>query len=881
MDMQNLQFAEHFIGRTSELRIFTEWLANPHSPHILYFYDAIEAPEKKGGIGKTWLLRRCQTLANRQRPDLAIASVDFFNVEDRNGVVVAERMVEALRSAFPDWTPTLFSEAIAEYRDVSRPESIEVAEVRSALFKALTTDLQYLDRHLAREKKVLLAFYDTYEFIEQNPVVAALRFSQKFPDNYLFEHMYAVVAGRNALDPTHPNWRGREREVQTVALPPFSQAEMVEYIETESFYDIDMRSEQMRPLYDRTEGRPILIGLVTDVLNKRIMKLERLAAIPLHDFEPQLVKQINNLEHPLNWIILFMAHAYHRFNLEILNWLLQEADLRRLVQDVHYDELVKDLPTLSFVRRPGSGDDFVLHDEMRRLVNKHCWPIHDTDLRYRNAISRSVIKYYEHAMAEEPSQQKRQTYRIEVLYHKLFLDMQDGFEYFEQHFFRAINLWQSPFARTLLQEIQQFERDMSSDQRNRLKLALARLLRAEDNPGEALDIYETLERQAEERWSREHRLDLLSGKGQCYLNLSRFLEAIDSFTQCLEIERATGRESATANRLSQLGYTYRRRGQFDTAVRLYEESIAIQKRLNNQPAYADAFNSLGNVYRMQGRTDEALRRCKIALRIRNDLFKANKIGEVPVGLTLSTIGQIYLIMDDIVNAEQVFQQAYEIYSRARHKRYIAGTLNRFGQVEMARGHWQEAERWFEQAEEASTGIDSEAHINSLNKQGRVLVMQGRWTEAATFFERAINIARQVHDDFQCTESLVDLAEALEHMNQHQQAQQLLKEAEQLALKWNYFHLLGHAAEFQGDIDYARGRYEDAFVHYREYCHNMALRNALEYGKALRKLNDRLVSVPTERLHPIVDTLIAYWIEQKLDRDYPDFVNVCKEVADSL
>ena len=44
--------------------------------------------------------------------------------------------------------------------------------------------------------------------------------------------------------------------------------------------------------------------------------------------------------------------------------------------------------------------------------------------------------------------------------------------------------------------------------------------------------------------------------------------------------------------------------------------------------------------------DEALRRCKIALRLRNDLFKEGKIGEYSVGLTLSTIGQIYLAFGD-------------------------------------------------------------------------------------------------------------------------------------------------------------------------------------------------------------------------------------------
>ena len=435
--MQNLQDIDHFIGRNKELKVFTEWLADPHAPRILYFYDALEEPTKKGGIGKTWLLGKCQEIARQKCPDIAIVSIDFFAVGDRNGVVVAERIVETLQAAFPDWVPTLFQETMTEYRDVDKPESIEVAEVRSALFKALTTDLHYLDRQLAEKNKTLLVFYDTYELIEQNPAIATLRFSQKFPDNYLFEHMYAVVAGRNALDWTSLNWRGREQDVLSVALAPFSQAEMVRYIDIESLYDIDLHSQQTQALYDRTEGRPILVGLVADVLNKHVTTLEKLANIPLQTFEPHLVTQINNLEQPLNWIVLFMAHAYHRFNLEILNWLLQEANLKRLVEDIQYDKMIQELPTLSFIRRPGYGEDFVLHDEMQRLVNQYCWPFHDKNLRYRNAISHSVIKYYEDALEKEPNQQKRQTYRIEILYHKLFLDIQDGIEYFTQHFYRG------------------------------------------------------------------------------------------------------------------------------------------------------------------------------------------------------------------------------------------------------------------------------------------------------------------------------------------------------------------------------------------------------------------------------------------------------------
>jgi len=422
---------------------------------------------------------------------------------------------------------------------------------------------------------------------------------------------------------------------------------------------------------------------------------------------------------------------------------------------------------------------------------------------------------------------------------------------------------------------------MSSDQHNSLKLDLGRLLRAEDNPIAALDIYQALEGQADEQWINDHRLDLIHGKGRCYLAISRFFEAIDCYEQCLEIEQAQGNESAIASRLGQLGYVYRRRGQFDIAIQYYEDSIAIHKRLNNQREYANMLNSIGHAYRLQGKLDEALLRCKIALRIRNDLFRVDRIGDVPIGLTNSTIGQIYLGMDDISNAEKYFQQAYEIYNRVRDRRSIAATLNRFGQVAIARRNWQEAKRWFRQAQEASANIDSEAYLISLNQQGYILARQEQWTEAAMFFEQALDLARQVHDDYQRTKNMVDLAETLEYTDQQHKALQILQEAEQISRKWNYSYLLGHAAELQGDVDYKAGRYEEAFTHYQEYCYHMAQRNTFEYGKAQRKLIDLLVDIPTDQLYPIVNSLVAYWYKQKMDEKYPDFINTCKEVADSL
>src|SRR5215468_9124133 len=107
---------DNFIGRTKEIELFEQWLNTETAPWVLFFYDALEEEEKKGGIGKTWLLRRCAALARQKNPAIAIVMIDFFNVGDRDGLAVAERVVRDLQTAYPDWSSTNFTKAAEEYR---------------------------------------------------------------------------------------------------------------------------------------------------------------------------------------------------------------------------------------------------------------------------------------------------------------------------------------------------------------------------------------------------------------------------------------------------------------------------------------------------------------------------------------------------------------------------------------------------------------------------------------------------------------------------------------------------------------------------------------------------------------------------------------------
>ena len=295
-----------------------------------------------------------------------------------------------------------------------------------------------------------------------------------------------------------------------------------------------------------------------------------------------------------------------------------------------------------------------------------------------------MIGYYEEQIARTQSEQERQAYAVEMLYHTLFLDSNSGWKYFHERFSSALNLLETSFARTLLQEAKLFEETLSVGQRREMQLAEAKLLRLEEDAPLAIELYSQLERDADQQWIEEHRAEILFEQGLCYFMLSKFSEAIDCFNRCLEIERAQGNLQQVAIVLNWLGLAYREMGQFDQAKSYYEEGLALYQQLDNPSEYANTLNNLGYVYRLQGKTQEALRRCQIGLRIRQELFRAGKASEYYVGLSLSTIGIIYLDADLYIESERYFLEAFEIFNRAGRKRELAGVCNRMGQIEMGK-----------------------------------------------------------------------------------------------------------------------------------------------------------------------------------------------------
>jgi tetratricopeptide (TPR) repeat protein len=210
MGMATREKSGHFIGRREEIQLFQGWLRDLSAPWIPYFYGSTEELEKKGGIGKTWLLRECARVAEQEHSNIGVLIIDFFTVEDRDRLFLAEKVAQAFHQLCPEWNYTAFAAILDQYRtrqleDTLSKPTADVAEDETtftAIAAALVEDIQRLEPLPEQQQKTLLLCFDTFELIAENPIIAVLRRSQKFPDSYGSTHIKVLMAGRNRL-----NWQ--------------------------------------------------------------------------------------------------------------------------------------------------------------------------------------------------------------------------------------------------------------------------------------------------------------------------------------------------------------------------------------------------------------------------------------------------------------------------------------------------------------------------------------------------------------------------------------------------------------------------------------------------------------------------------------------------
>lgn len=172
-------------------------------------------------------------------------------------------------------------------------------------------------------------------------------------------------------------------------------------------------------------------------------------------------------------------------------------------------------------------------------------------------------------------------------------------------------------------------------------------------------------------------------------------------------QRAVEVDTGFAKGVMQLGYTYSTLGKNDEAL------ANMQRYVQMAPGAADPHASYGDLLMRVGRYNEAYEQYKVSLTMKPDYWYA-----------FNQIGRIYLIRGRLIDARGQFTQAVRVLGLPERIERSLHIID--GDIEYARGHYQEALQHFQMA----LAGDSSS-IDALMESVRPLTRLKRFQEADT------------------------------------------------------------------------------------------------------------------------------------------------------
>ncbi len=232
----------------------------------------------------------------------------------------------------------------------------------------------------------------------------------------------------------------------------------------------------------------------------------------------------------------------------------------------------------------------------------------------------------------------------------------------------------------------------------------------------------------------------------------------------LSAARRSGNKRFEAELLTGLGALASTRHQYQSASTLLGSAINLyEEMVGAQPGHVVALRNLAYLDRLHGRPDRALRRYEQANALLLALGNLDPI--LQAGL-LRSIGSLYLERDEPTTALPYLQRAETITRAAGSVRATTMVLYRLGELYLAQGELDRADKVFTEAlENVRTHVHNvRGEADALYGLGLVRLRQGEDVEALALLQEALVIARDI--DEHLIEARVLLAMAEHHQTRH-------------------------------------------------------------------------------------------------------------------
>lgn len=879
-----------FLGRNIELERIQR--AIERSAPEPFWLDIVG----EGGVGKTTLLNEIPTKLKGEHNFLFSRVIDFAQIRFFSQRWVMDSIAEA--------DPTGFR----KYRDlasvVQSPHPLSMStDIPSKISKEFETEKAFVDcaSTIAKERQRLIILIDTLEYVRETPKLYNFLLSLLSRIPYLT----LITAGRpvnNEFESFKAYFTDYQKDV--INLSGFSDEEAMEYFE-KSVNGSQIGSEMRQKLALLTDRKPLKLALSIEWIRRgmSLPDLTQLSSIELkkmidenyeeyeelvRDFEYELVQGFRNLQDPLSDIVLKMAHIYRRFNAELL---------RRLTKIHDIDKTKKQLFELPFFKVI-DNDNFVLHDDVQRLIEEHIWQYIDPEGSIRKELSEIAVKYYDDLLKNSDAKLKEvegkspfsneieyeiRIFKVERMFYSLSVNLIEGFKEFNSLFDEFKNYHREELSALAVKFVKEYSRGLSPlvlgflntynqgwlfVQHQEYSIAqqiIEKGLINIENLLSKIEVIDELDKVIETRLG-----DIYNLLGFCHRLQGNHLEAIENYEKAIKYLR----ENLSSKILGQ-------------------QELSQQKRTISQ--IAETMNNLANVYRMMGSLEKARQLCHIGLLIRKKWGESRDIGNSYYvlgkiswenGGTAEAIGYFDMATREYTKAKLVINQAWV-------DRYLGYVRYRIGLLEEALPFIDRARAVFEeqyrQAELAET-LNDLARI-SAERYSENDVPE----EAIETANEALKIADQIGDRYRASECYLTLSNIYlilfkqttseaERVRWGEFAENYVKRGSQIARgKYNLFETL--FSYIRGVLAYERGDYHSAFDEFLESCNLARQFKVAFFERALDTLGNYLLNLSYLNIEEsilqckqCIDRWKNYYI---LEKEYPQLIEEVEEILEII
>lgn len=811
-----LEWSVPFIGRKNELKTIESHLQAWGTRRIIFIWG-------EGGIGKTRLLHEVEQhfFATDRVKTLGIIDFDddYYKFPQNVSVSIGRQL-----------DPIAFDPYFEALRKIhklegtgSETEEVPIPVRRQIL--AINRLLTECFNHVSQHQRIVLRV-DTTDALN-GPMLL----------NYLYEivsqfsNVLTLIAGRDTKQ-----WYEKFREnmdEESVAMPvqPFTLDDSQIYLEQkQKILKVTLDKEWVHKLFILAGGLPVLIDLAIEWAqsHRSLPWMDKLSLseltllqekqhtndIPqqLNDlqerFRKTLVTPIADLYYPLDRLKLVLSKVYP-LDLEGLMEMLDlgQHDASRLLDQALQSVTIKKLP----------DGRIKLHDEVQHLINRHVWSFLDKDQKWELRDSRRAITYLTRksdVLLDEIRELKRRegeqidsfdpslvlkifgerrekegmfwSLRIERLRRQLAINVQQGYELFEQDYQLSREEASSLSYRHGLLEVMSRYADLDSPGRDiqgealqeEQKLAiLRRLARQATLDGRyktAAELFEQLRRRTPK--DTEGYIEIMNGQAKQLVRAGRLQGALQLNEQALSLSEQLNSRSWIIRSTLEIGLVHRLIGNLEQALLWYHKAFEASLTYRDGEQIAQIYTNMSYVHALQ-RENRAFDEIQQAIRQWKKLIQTGEVRRFLLGQCYHVAGEVYLAMERPRESLSYFELAWNIFnqeevenlkqetpvaewrSKCRSGRgftywQLAVAAQRRNEHEAATQHVQDARRDLTWAAEHATEFDSPMILYRL---GEVFFLLKDYHAAEKNWIESMKEAQQVGDARTVLHSLSKLA----------------------------------------------------------------------------------------------------------------------------